>query len=265
MAKVGLEYLVYKRLDDPTKRGVLAKAIQADYSVQTNEAKLYADDALAESDKSFRDGTLTLGVDEDNDNIQEDLLGHTIKENGEVVSNGNDNNPYIGIGFICISKKNGAQKFVATWLHKVQFAEPSESNQTKGENTSFSTPTLTGSIMLDDEGNWRSRMAFTTLGAAKAYLNDKAGIIAMCTTPVSSLASGTYTAAQTEGVTLTAGADETIYYTLNGTTPSATNGIEYTEPFDITGTCALKAIAVKEGKSNSNIASYEYIITGSSV
>lgn len=177
MAKIGLQYLVYTGAGETPQKGVLAKAIQADLSIQLNEAKLYADDGVAESDKSYRDGTITLGVDDLNDIIQKELLGHAVDaETGEIVANGNDNNPYVGVGFICISKKDGAQKFRAIWLPKVQFAEPSETNQTKGENTSFSTPTMTGTIMLDDDGNWKYENSFATLALAKTYLNTKAGI-----------------------------------------------------------------------------------------
>jgi phi13 family phage major tail protein len=181
MAKIGLQYLVYKGAGETPKSGRLAYAIQADLSIQFNEAKLPADDKIVESDKSFREGTITLGVDDLNDTIQTELLGHSIDtETGELTANGNDNNPYVGIGFICISKKDGAQKFRAIWVPKVQFAEPSETNQTKGENTSFSTPTMTGTIMALDNGDWKKENSFATLALAKAYLDEKAGIV---TTP----------------------------------------------------------------------------------
>jgi len=262
MAKIGLQYLVYKGQGTNPSKGVLAKAIQADVSITTNEAKLYADDSVAESDKSFREGTLTLGVDDLNETIQKELLGHTIDPvTGEIVAAGTDNNPFVGVGFISISKMNNVQKFRAIWLPKVQFAEPNDTNQTKGENTAFSTPTMTGTIMLDDSGKWKYENSFATLEEAKTYLNTYAGIVEKCTTPIASLASGTYTAAQAEGVTLTAGPGETIYYTLNGLTPSAAAGTEYTDPIDITESCALKAIAVADGKADSDIAVYEYIIT----
>lgn len=177
MAKIGLQYLVYKRHDDPSKKGVLAKAIQADLSIQTNEVKLYADDGVAESDKSFREGTITLGVDDLNDTIQTDVLGHSKDEGtGEITARGDDNNPFIGLGFISISKKNNSQKYRAVWLTKVQFVEPNDTNQTKGENTSFSTPTMTGTIMLDDNGVWKQENSFATLEDAKNYLNEKADI-----------------------------------------------------------------------------------------
>jgi phi13 family phage major tail protein len=260
MAKIGLQYLVYKGATGNS--GSLAKAIQADYAITLNEAKLHADDSVAESDKSFRDGTLTLGVDDLNDTIQSELLGHAIDSGtGEITANGNDNNPYVGVGFVSISKLSGVQKFVSTWLPKTQFGEPSVTNQTKGESTQFSTPTMTGTIMLDDDGDWKKENKFATLALAKAYLDDKAGITAMCTTPVSSLASGTYTALQAAGITLSAGAGETIYYTTDGTTPSATNGTEYTAAIDITETCALRAISTKTLLNNSYVATYEYIIS----
>ena len=178
MAKIGLQYLVYKGAGATPTNGTLAKAIQADLSIQLNEAKLYADDGVAESDKSFRDGTITLGIDDSNNVVQVELLGHTIDvETGEIVANGNDDNPYVGVGFISISKVT-TQKFRAIWLPKVQFAEPSETNQTKGESTSFSTPTLTGTIMLDDTANWKYENSFATIAEAKTYLNTKAGIVA---------------------------------------------------------------------------------------
>ena len=53
MAKIGLKYPVYKT---DSAAGVIGKAIQADISITVNDVKLYADDAVAESDKSFQNG-----------------------------------------------------------------------------------------------------------------------------------------------------------------------------------------------------------------
>ena len=77
MAKIGLKYPVYK---GATTQGVIAKAIQADISITVNDVKLYADDAIAESDKSFRSGTLTLGVDDLSDAVQTAFLGHAVDD-----------------------------------------------------------------------------------------------------------------------------------------------------------------------------------------
>lgn len=256
MAKIGLKYPVYK---SAMKSGVIAKAIQADISITVNNVKLYADDAIAESDKSFQEGTITLGIDDLSAEIQAEFLGHEVNEaTGEITAQGADTNPPVGIGFYGVKKVNGVTKYRAIWLPKVQFSEPADTNATKGETVEFNTPVLEGTIMLDDTGVWKKENTFNTEAEAIAYLQDKAGILPMCTMPVANVASGTYTEVKT--VTLTAGAGETIYYTTNGTTPSATNGTEYTAPITITESCALRAISTRAGYSDSPVATYEYIL-----
>ena len=44
-----------------------------------------------------------------------------------------------------------------------------------------------------------------------------------------------------------------IYYTTDGTTPSSTNGTLYNGPFDVTEETTIKAIATKEGFTNSGV------------
>jgi phi13 family phage major tail protein len=173
MAKIGLRYPVYK---SGSKSGVIGKAIQADINIQVNEVKLPADDTIAETDRSFKEGKLTLGVDDLSDVIQKDFLGHAISEDGELTANGDDTSPFVGVGFFGVKRVNNVSKYRAIWLPKVQFAEPNDTNSTKGENTSFSTPTMDGTIMLDDEGNWKYEQTFATVEEAKAYLHEKAEI-----------------------------------------------------------------------------------------
>lgn len=174
MAKIGLKYPVYK---SATKHGVIGKAIQADISIDVNDAKLFADDDVAESDKSFKSGTIKLGVDDLSDEIQTEFLGHAKDEtSGEITANGNDNNPYVGIGFYGIKKVNDVRKFRAVWFPKVQFSEPEDTNKTKGESVEFNTPSLEGTIMLDNNGDWKKENTFDTEAEAKEYLQEKAGI-----------------------------------------------------------------------------------------
>lgn len=174
MAKIGLKYPVYKSTE---KKGVIAKAIQADIAVDVNDVKLYANDAIAESDRSFKNGTLTLGIDDLSDEIQAEFLGHKISEDGELVANESDISPYVQVGFYGAKRLNNKNKFRAIWLHKVQFGEPNDTNSTKGETISFSTPSLEGTIMVDDDGNWKSEQTFDTEAEAITYLNGKAGIV----------------------------------------------------------------------------------------
>ena len=52
-------------------------------------------------------------------------------------------------------------------------------------------------------------------------------------------------------------ASATIYYTDDGTTPSAESGTEYTAAIDITETTIFKAIAVKDGMADSAVVTEE--------
>lgn len=49
----------------------------------------------------------------------------------------------------------------------------------------------------------------------------------------------------------------TIYYTLDGTTPT-TSSTQYTSAISLTDTCTIKAIAVKSGMTNSEVATESY-------
>ena len=55
-------------------------------------------------------------------------------------------------------------------------------------------------------------------------------------------------------------ADATIYYTLDGTEPDE-DATEYTAPFTLTATTTVKAIAVKTGMINSEVAIITYEVT----
>ena len=77
-------------------------------------------------------------------------------------------------------------------------------------------------------------------------------------TPTFSLASGTYTGAQSVTIQdATSGA--TIYYTTNGTTPT-TSSAAYAGPITVSANETLEAIAVASGFTNSAVASATYTI-----
>lgn len=52
----------------------------------------------------------------------------------------------------------------------------------------------------------------------------------------------------------------TIYYTLDGTTPSASNGAKYTAPFALTANATVSAIAILSGYNDSEVATATYTI-----
>ena len=156
----------------------LGKAVSANVSITNNNATLYGDDALAESDTSFASGTCTLGVTDDDDTVFAPLLGHEI-EDGEVVKTSSDTAPYVGVGRILTKMVNGAYKYKVNFLYKVKFSEPSNEENTKGETVEFSTPSIEGmvSTLSDNKGTWGISKTFDNKSDAITYLQGLLNIV----------------------------------------------------------------------------------------
>lgn len=176
MAKIGLNNFRYSVLTEaadgtPSYAGAVkpAKAVSCSVSVDNNDAKLFADDGLAESDTSFAGGSVTMGIDEDDLTTMAALLGHTISE-GEIVRNAEDVAPYVGLGRIVTKMVNGAYKYKVEILYKVKFAEPSQENNTKGESIEFGTTEIEGTVNALANGDWSKAKQFDTKEAAITYL-----------------------------------------------------------------------------------------------
>ena len=58
--------------------------------------------------------------------------------------------PYVGFGGIIKAKQNGAIKWIAVVLPKIQFANPGISAVTQGETIEWQTKELTATVMRDD-------------------------------------------------------------------------------------------------------------------
>ena len=176
MAKIGLTNFRYSVLTEatdgtPSYAGAIkpAKAVSCSVSIDNNDAKLYADDALAESDTSFSGGSVTMGIDEDDLTTMAALLGHTI-DDGEIVRNADDAAPYVGLGRVVTKMVGGQYKYKVEILYKVKFAEPSQENNTKGESVEFGTTEIEGTIAALANGNWSKAKQFDELTDAISYL-----------------------------------------------------------------------------------------------
>ena len=99
----------------------------------------------------------------------------------------------------------------------------------------------------------------TAMPANKAWLVLTAdGLFPSVAAPVITPANGTYTEAQT--VTIMAEEGTIVYYTTDGSEPTKASAV-YSEPFTVSETTTVKAIAVKEGLyNNSEVVTAEYVI-----
>lgn len=176
MAKKGIEYVVFGLLQEngTYKEGKhLSPATSFNGTTTSTDVKDYGDNHVVETDNSVTGGTLTVELNNDEDELYVYLLGHKQTGDGEeIVYNTNDVAPYVGVGAIGQS----GSKYVAKFYDKVQFAEPNDENKTKEENVEFGHITLEGQILIPEGGNWRRRKTFETLEEAKAYLNKLVGI-----------------------------------------------------------------------------------------
>lgn len=181
MAKIGLTNFRYGVLTEaadgtPTYGGPLTpgKAVSCTVDITNNDASLYADDALAESDTSFAGGSVTMGIDEADLTTMANLLGHTLTE-GVMTRSVDDVAPYVGLGRIVTKMVSNVQKFKVEFLYKVKFSEPSQDNQTKGESVEFSTTEISGTVAALANGKWSVTQEFDTKAAALTYLESLLG------------------------------------------------------------------------------------------
>lgn len=172
MARIGLKYLRYSPYVENKLTGAksFGKAVDCKVSIEKNKAELYADDGIAESDYSFKSGTIALTIDEDADVTFAEVLGHTVTGD-EMVRNANDVAPYVAIGRILTKQVNGVKKYKVEFLHKVKFTEPNTDEKTKDESIEFGTSTIEGTIHALDNGDWSKTKTFDDYEDASEYLD----------------------------------------------------------------------------------------------
>lgn len=179
MAKIGLNNFRYAILTEaqdgtPSYGGAKtpAKAISCNVSINNNDATLYADDSLAESDTSFNNGTVTIGIDKTDDTTMAELLGHTVTD-GEMVRKTTDVAPYVGLARVITEMVSNVLQYRVEILYKCKFSEPSQEDNTKGESVEFNTYELEGTVNALANGEWSKTKVFTTKASAISYIESE--------------------------------------------------------------------------------------------
>ena len=128
--------------------------------------------------------------------------------------------------------------------------------QTVGGAASSGTVTVSGDY---EYIGIRSKSGAIYLASVSIEWETGGSTVETCATPTFSPAAGTYNEAQDVTIsTTTSGAS--IYYTTDGYTPSTTNGTLYTGAINVSETTTIKAIAVKTGNNDSQVAEATYTI-----
>lgn len=161
MATIGLDSLYYAKITEdltgqetyePAK--ILAKAMTAELSIELSEAILYADDGASEVVKEFKNGTLTLGIDDIGSTVAQDLTGCKIDKNKVIISRSEDGGSPVAVGFRA-KKANGKYRYF--WLYRVIFSVPATSLTTKGDSVTFSSPTIKGMVFRRNKPDTESK------------------------------------------------------------------------------------------------------------
>lgn len=196
MAVIGLSkpyYGIYSATGNAvsySNGAVMGKATEANIEIDTTEDNnLYADNGIAETDRSFAGGTLTLSTDDLSQEVTKAILGLTetaitgiegVTDTSvkELVYDDTQNTPYLGVGFIVKKKVGGAYKWRAVVLSKVMFSVPADAATTQGESIEWQVPELSATIMRDDSAThmWKREATFTTEAQAEAYIKARLNI-----------------------------------------------------------------------------------------
>ena len=166
MAKIGLSkpyYAIYNVEDGAVSYsdgGLLGKFTELSIELEGGDSNiLYADDAPAESDKTFAGGTATVTTDDLLAAVMLPVLGlkseaitdSVTTDAAWMVFDDDQEIPYVGLGGVIKKKVNGKTKYVGFVLDKVQFANPGISAVTQGETIEWQTHTRAADIMRSDK------------------------------------------------------------------------------------------------------------------
>lgn len=169
-----------------TYKGRLAYAVDVDVSLDNADPViLYADNGPRESASGFSGGTMTMGIDELPIDIASNILGLDIVN---VAASGSEHAysymayedavaPYVGVGFIVNIIHGGTKKYLAVILTKAQFQVPQTAVTTQGETIEFQTPSLTATLLRDDQvkPTWRIDAVFDSEAQAESWIKTKLG------------------------------------------------------------------------------------------
>jgi phi13 family phage major tail protein len=167
----------YEALKD-TKVPMFEKVVDEKFAPEYNSAELYANDALAESDYSFKKGGLSVTIADDNDEFLAELFGNEYEAEGGVTSNIEDTAPEFGYGHIIPKIVGGVRKYKVEFFPRVKWTKVTSDNKTRGESVEFSTTALEGTVFPLETainglkvGDWEKHHTFATLEEAETYLD----------------------------------------------------------------------------------------------
>ncbi len=181
MANFGASRPWIAELDEKTNKYINAfkcgELVNTSVNPQYNTASLFGDNRKVEELRLLKQADVVLGVTTMPVKASNVMFGHKVKEDGSEVSNVLDEGKYVGYGFITQEMINKVKKHRACLLYRVKFNEGQEDYETQGENIVFKTPTINGSALTLDNGDWKEKSPyFETEDQADEWIKEKLGV-----------------------------------------------------------------------------------------
>ena len=174
MAQIGLKKFFYAKLLSDNENGVsydTPKRIiglnTVDISPTVNKATLYGDDSALATESSLGEIEVTIDIADLPIEDAAALLGHTVEDDGVMISKGGDSAPYVAIMFES-DKHNGETRFVK--LLKGKFSESQETINTRGDSIEYQLPQISASFVARTyDGAWKKTFDTTDTSVTSSW------------------------------------------------------------------------------------------------
>ena len=180
MAKKGLKHVVFAEKTSSgsyTNGKHVSPAVRVSINLTKAEGKDYGDDMVVDSESSVTGADIEVELNHDEVDIYTFLLGHREESVGNVVNfSVDDTPPIVGMGYVVNSTVTEGNRWVGIWVNEAKFSEPNNEANTKTDSINFQHITLSGDMLIPEDGIWMKRKVFTTASAAIAWIDGLAGM-----------------------------------------------------------------------------------------
>lgn len=174
MSKIGIQNVRYSKMDTSGKySGAKEIGTLVSFNATPNNVAVtdWGDNRAVESYRTTNQVTLSMELNDLAGAVYADMCGHTYdEETKKITVKDTDNSPYVGIGAIGNSVRNGVNVFVLKFFPKMQFSEPNDENATGTETRTFQHTTIEGTAYPNDAGELKIVQEFDTLAEAQEAL-----------------------------------------------------------------------------------------------
>ena len=197
-ANVGMRYAVAALVDEYTPYSgisyddgfVVTEARGANVTFETDDGEFRGDDAVLDSSRRVLGYSIEFETAGLKDTVRADLLGET-KDSGDAYHITGAEAPDVGFGYVKQMREDTdgvvSTTWEVMWYHKLKFGQPNDEARTAERNREWRAPTITGTgagVFLSasaEDPDFVEHKTFSSLAAAKAFLNGLANISAVTT------------------------------------------------------------------------------------